>query len=88
MRPSPTSTSLSWRNSIRPCASGWTSGTPPPRCYLGGRVKRALKGELRIEDGLAAENVYIIDPCCGTGACLTETLKRIADNLQGKGLGL
>ena len=56
--------------------------------YLGARVERALKGELRIEDGLAAENVYIIDPCCGTGACLTETLKRIADNLQGKGLGL
>ena len=52
------------------------------------RVERALKGELRIEDGLAAENVYIIDPCCRTGARLTETLKCIADNLQGKGLGL
>ena len=52
------------------------------------RAERALKDDLGIEDGLAAENAYIIDPCCGTGACLTETLKRIADNLQGKGLGL
>ena len=37
--------------------------------------------------GLAAENVYVLDPCCGTGAYLAEVLRRIAANLQGRGLG-
>ena len=55
--------------------------------YMVARVDRALKDDLGIEDGLAAENVYVLDPCCGTGAYLAETLKRIADNLRGKGLG-
>ena len=56
-------------------------------CYMVARVDLALKDDLGIEDGLAAENVYVLDPCCGTGAYLAETLKRIAANLQGKGLG-
>ena len=51
------------------------------------RVDRALKDDLGIADGLAAENVYVLDPCCGTGAYLAETLRRIADNLEGQGLG-
>ena len=51
------------------------------------RVDRALKDDLGIEEGLAADNVYVLDPCCGTGAYLAETLKRIASNLQGQGLG-
>ena len=55
--------------------------------YMVARVDRALKDDLDIEDGLAAENVYVLDPCCGTGAYLAETLKRIAANLRGKGLG-
>ena len=55
--------------------------------YMVARVDRALKDDLGIEDGLAAENVYVLDPCCGTGAYLAEALKRIAANLQGKGLG-
>ena len=55
--------------------------------YMVARVDRALKEDLGIEDGLAAENVYVLDPCCGTGAYLAETLKRIAANLRGKGLG-
>ena len=55
--------------------------------YMVARVDHALKDDLGIEDGLAAENVYVLDPCCGTGAYLAETLKRIAANLQGKGLG-
>ena len=54
--------------------------------YMVARVDRALKEDLGIEDGLAANNVYILDPCCGTGAYLAETLKRIASNLEGKGL--
>ena len=55
--------------------------------YMVARVDHALKDDLGIEDGLAAENVYVLDPCCGTGAYLAETLKRIAANLRGKGLG-
>ena len=51
------------------------------------RVDRALKDDLDIPDGLAADNVYVLDPCCGTGAYLAETLRRIAANLDGKGLG-
>ena len=62
--------------------------TPPEVVrYMVARVDRALKEDLGIEDGLAAENVYVLDPCCGTGAYLAETLKRIAANLRGKGLG-
>ena len=51
------------------------------------RVDRALKDDLGIADGLAADNVYVLDPCCGTGAYLAETLKRIAANLEERGLG-
>ena len=51
------------------------------------RVDRALKDDLGIADGLAAENVYVLDPCCGTGAYLAEVLRRIAANLEGRGLG-
>ena len=55
--------------------------------YMVARVDRALKDDLGIAEGLAAENVYVLDPCCGTGAYLAEVLRRIADNLQGRGLG-
>ena len=55
--------------------------------YMVARVDRALKDDLGIPDGLAAENVYVLDPCCGTGAYLAEVLRRIAANLGGRGLG-
>jgi len=55
--------------------------------YMAARVDRALKDDLGIPDGLAAENVYVLDPCCGTGAYLAEVLRRIAANLKGQGLG-
>ena len=55
--------------------------------YMVARVDRALKDDLGIADGLAAENVYVLDPCCGTGAYLAEVLRRIAENLRGQGLG-
>ena len=51
------------------------------------RVDQALKQDLGIPDGLAGENVYVLDPCCGTGAYLAEVLRRIAANLEDKGLG-
>ena len=55
--------------------------------YMVARVDKALKDDLGIADGLAAENVYVLDPCCGTGAFLAEVLRRIAANLQSQGLG-
>ena len=55
--------------------------------YMVARVDKALRDDLGIPDGLAGENVYILDPCCGTGAYLAEVLRRIAANLQEKGLG-
>ena len=55
--------------------------------YMVARVDRALKDDLDIPEGLAADNVYVLDPCCGTGAYLAEVLRRIAANLEGQGLG-
>ena len=50
-------------------------------------MDKALKDDLGIADGLAADNVYVLDPCCGTGAYLAEVLRCIAVNLKGRGLG-
>ena len=55
--------------------------------YMVARVDKALKDDLDIAAGLAAENVYVLDPCCGTGAYLAEVLRRVADNLGEQGLG-
>ena len=62
--------------------------TPPEVVrYMVARVDKALKDDLGIADGLAAENVYVLDPCCGTGAYLAEVLRRIAANLREQGQG-
>ena len=62
--------------------------TPPEVVrYMVARVDRAVKDDLGLADGLAAENVYVLDPCCGTGAYLAEVLRRVAANLAGRGLG-
>ena len=55
--------------------------------YMVARVDKALKDDLDIPEGLAADNVYVLDPCCGTGAYLAEVLHRVAANLRGRGLG-
>ena len=55
--------------------------------YMVARVDMALRDDLGIEDGLAAENVYVLDPCCGTCAYVSEVLRRIAQNLQERGVG-
>ena len=55
--------------------------------YMVARVDKALKDDLSIPEGLAAKNVFVLDPCCGTGAYLAEVLRRIAANLEGPGLG-
>ncbi|HVB25292.1 MAG TPA: type ISP restriction/modification enzyme [Ktedonobacteraceae bacterium] len=60
--------------------------TPPEIVrYMVERVDTTLREELDIEDGLADPRVYILDPCCGTGAYLVEVLKRIATTLHEKG---
>ena len=64
----------------------WYTPTEVVR-YMVARVDKALKDDLDIGAGLAAENVYVLDPCCGTGAYLAEVLRRIALNLGEQGLG-
>jgi len=60
--------------------------TPPEIVqYMVERVDRVLREELDIADGLADPNVYVLDPCCGTGAYLVEVLSRIRRTLQEKG---
>ena len=64
----------------------WYTPTEVVR-YMVARVDKALKDDLGLPEGLAAENVYVLDPCCGTGAYLAEVLRRIAGNLGEQGLG-
>ena len=62
--------------------------TPPEVVeYMVDRVDRALKVELGIDEGLAADNVFVLDPCCGTGAYLSQVLRRIHENLEKRNLG-
>ncbi|MEJ7712929.1 MAG: N-6 DNA methylase [Pyrinomonadaceae bacterium] len=53
--------------------------------YMVERTDRCLREELRIESGLADERVYVLDPCCGTGAYLVEVLKRIKRTIDEAG---
>ncbi len=60
--------------------------TPPEIIqYMVERVDRVLRSELGIADGLADPNVYVLDPCCGTGAYLVEVLNRIQRTLRERG---
>ena len=60
--------------------------TPPEVVrYMVARVDSALREHLGLPDGLADENVLVLDPCCGTGAFLVETLRVIAERLRAKG---
>jgi predicted helicase len=60
--------------------------TPPEIVeYMVKRVDRVLREELHVEDGLADPNVYVLDPCCGTGAFLVGVLDQIAATLRDKG---
>ena len=53
--------------------------------YMVARVDAVLREELQLADGLADPRVYVLDPCCGTGAYLVEVLRHIATTLQEKG---
>ena len=60
--------------------------TPPEIVqYMVKRVDRVLREELAVEDGLADPRVYVLDPCCGTGAFLVGVLDQIAETLRDKG---
>ena len=61
--------------------------TPPEIVqYMVARVDKVLREELGIADGLADPRVYVLDPCCGTGAYLVEVLKNINATLKAKGV--
>jgi REP element-mobilizing transposase RayT len=60
--------------------------TPPEVVkYMVERVDRVLREELKLPDGLADKNVYVLDPCCGTGSYLVEVLDRIHRTLKEHG---
>ncbi len=60
--------------------------TPPEIVrYMVERVDVVLRTELGIADGLADKNVYVLDPCCGTGAYVVEVLRKIEETLRAKG---
>jgi predicted helicase len=60
--------------------------TPPEIVqYMVARVDAVLRSELGLLDGLADKNVYVLDPCCGTGTYLAEVLRRIEETLRQKG---
>ncbi|MDP3065093.1 MAG: type ISP restriction/modification enzyme [Chloroflexota bacterium] len=57
--------------------------TPPEVVqYMVARIDTVLREELGLPDGLADPNVYVLDPCCGTGSYLVEVLRCIHRTLQ------
>jgi N-6 DNA Methylase len=62
--------------------------TPPEIVhYQVERVDRVLRSELGVKDGLANPDVWVLDPCCGTGSYLVAVLDRIRRTLNERGLG-
>src|SRR6187200_1436817 len=60
--------------------------TPPEIVkYMVARIDRVLREQLKLPDGLANRDVFILDPCCGTGAFLVEVLRRIETTLKENG---
>jgi hypothetical protein len=60
--------------------------TPPEIVeYMVARVDRVLREELAVADGLADPDVYVLDPCCGTGAYVVEVLRSVAETLRRRG---
>ncbi|MDE2832938.1 MAG: N-6 DNA methylase [Bacteroidota bacterium] len=50
--------------------------------YMVARVDQVLKRDFGIVRGLADDSVFVLDPCCGTGAYLTEVLHVIRASLS------
>ena len=60
--------------------------TPPEIVhYMVERVDQVLRSELGVPLGLADKNVYVLDPCCGTGSYLVEVINRIHLTLKKQG---
>jgi predicted helicase len=60
--------------------------TPPEVVrYQVRRIHYLLKTELGRKRGLADPEVYVLDPCCGTGAYLLEVARCIAEELKSRG---
>ncbi|NJO81893.1 MAG: N-6 DNA methylase, partial [Blastochloris sp.] len=60
--------------------------TPPEVVqYMVARVDTALREELGVADGLADPQVFVLDPCTGTGAFVAEVLRRITATLRERG---
>lgn len=60
--------------------------TPPEVVkYMVARVDGMLRTDFNRPDGLADPNVYVLDPCCGTGAYIVEVLNTIANTLKEQG---
>jgi hypothetical protein len=56
--------------------------TPPEIVkYMVATVDRSLRENFNLPDGLADPRVVVLDPCCGTGAYLVETLRLIHTRL-------
>lgn len=57
--------------------------TPPEIVrYQVARVDQILRDELGIINGLADEQVVVLDPCCGTGTYLVEVVRFISQKLK------
>ncbi len=62
--------------------------TPPEIVrYMVGRVDQLLRTELGIANGLADENVYVLDPAAGTGSYVIEVARQIHRTLTEQGHG-
>lgn len=51
------------------------------------RVDQVLVSELGLAEGLAHPDVYVLDPCCGTGSFLVAVLDRLAKRYADAGKG-
>ncbi len=62
--------------------------TPPEIVpYMVGRVDQLLRSELGVADGLADDQVTVLDPAAGTGSYLLEVARRIHETLIELGHG-
>jgi hypothetical protein len=62
--------------------------TPPEIVhYMVERIDELLRSELGISDGLADDQVFVLDPAAGTGSYLVAVAKRIRQTLDEQGHG-
>jgi hypothetical protein len=60
--------------------------TPPDVVrYMVARIDQVLREQLQVANGFADPNVFVLDPCCGTGAFLVEVLRQIEATLKANG---